>query len=192
MGNKARFFTIGTAAIAGVIGASLGRMAFADPTASPSGSAAPSPSASASAAAPATKLKGSDIPTATSDMPVMKQFSDEWTAGRQVLPTEDHSGTCTFTVVREWLRIRCIERLGASMIAGDPTDVKIYSAGSNLWEAHGRIATIVMRLRKGDNRMFYLINFDEGYDSASLTEAEKIAVYWREDADDPVILMSYF
>lgn len=175
-----------------------------------SSSAQPGPTATASASSPASAapsgsaapagrrvIRGSLIPAGTSDMPKIKEFDDEWsTIGKDVVPTREPGGPCIFTLVREWLRIRCERRIGATMFAGDPADVKILPAGGPLFdekepEKNQRV-TIFMRVKRGETKLFSLLHFEDGYEWRSLSEHEKISVSWREDQEDPVILVSQF
>lgn len=163
------------------------------PTASAS-----APSASASAAAPAKPplLRGADIPAEASDAPKIKEFNDEWsTIGKTVSATREASHPCTFTLVREWLRIRCEGRIGATMFAGDPADVKILAAGGPLGDERNQRVTIILRMKRGETKLFSLVGFESGggYDSFDMmNEQEKISVSWREGREDPLILVSRF
>jgi hypothetical protein len=160
----------------------------------PTASAGAAPSASASGTAGTAELpvvRGSFIPAGTSDAPKIKEFNDEWsTIGKPVRANRDEPSPCKFTLVREWLRIQCENRLGATMFAGDPKGVKVLAAGGPISDERNRRVTIFLRLEKGTTRMFSLVNFEAGYNWSNMVEAERISVSWREDREDPWILVS--
>jgi hypothetical protein len=165
--------------------------ATATAAAAPAASASAAPSGSASAApAEPPLLRGADIPKETSDAPKPKAFGDEWmTIGKAYRTNTGERGSfCKLTLVREWLRLRCEDRIGATMFTGDPTGVKI-------WPVDDRgtaVTTIILPLRRGETRMFNLLGIEQGYEWSSMADAERIAVIWREDQEDPVVLVSGF
>jgi hypothetical protein len=162
----------------------------ASASAAPSGSASAAPSGSASAGpAEPPVLRGADIPKETSDAPKPKAFGDEWmTIGKAYRTNGKTASVCSLTLVREWLRMRCEGRIGATMFAGDPTGVKIWPQD----DRGSAVTSIILPLRRGETKMFNLIGVEEGYEWNSMGDAEKVAVVWREDKEDPVVLVSGF
>lgn len=162
--------------------------------ASASGQAPSASAATSASAAPKGPplLRGADIPAGTSDVPKIKEFNDEWSTIGKVVRATREAYPCTFTLVREWLRIRCEDRIGATMFAGDPADVRILASGGYIGDEKNRRVTITMRMRRGETKMFSLVNFEEDYNSRTMNEAEKISVSWRDDREDPLILVSRY
>jgi hypothetical protein len=155
---------------------------------------AASGAASAAAAAPV-PLRGADIPAETSDVP----RPPEWDTARVVQATQDAKKVCTLKALREWLRVECLHRLGAALVAGDPADVKIWAwgrPGAELPWANTKTlnelprAIVTTRLRRGDARIFELYKLDWTYEGYTWAEpAERIAITWREGKDDPVVIV---
>lgn len=156
-------------------------------------SAAPSASASASNAPPPLPLlRAADIPADASPEPQKK----EWETGKQVRPTRYDGAPCTFTLVREWLRVACTRRVGGTLVAGDPADVKIAAFGNpasvltGMGDTGPGYTSITFRIRRGDTKVFSLMETVWwGYNGAKLVETEKIALVWREGREDPVLLV---
>lgn len=140
------------------------------------------------------KLQGASVPTTPTPAP----SEAEWKDAVRVDPTRDVNGVCSFSVLRDWLKIECAQRHGASMLAGDATDVKITASGDPFEEAgdftsnkKGPVpfATIVTRLARGSAKMFVTIKAGWTYESIWSEDGERIAVTWREGKADPVILV---
>jgi hypothetical protein len=164
----------------------------------PAASAAPSASTSASAAAPELPVpKGADIPAEASDKPKEK----EWDTGKKVRPRSDHSAAdwltkvkpCTFTMVREWLRIRCIHRVGANLVTGDRADTTIVAGGQNFSDNPFTVL-ITTRMKRGETKLFTLLGLKGlgdggGYGGFTFDSDEPIAIVWREGREDPYFLV---
>lgn len=148
---------------------------------------------SATAAAPA-PLRGAPIPAETSEPPATK----EWETAPSVLATQEQK-VCTFKLLREWLRVECLHRLGASLVAGDPRDVKIWGWGKPAVELPWHKAATVndlprviftMRLRRGDAKIFELLELGWTYEGYTWAEpAERLSISWRDGKPDPVLLV---
>lgn len=159
----------------------------------PSGTA-PSAAPSAQAGEAAGPLRGADIPEETSDVPKTK----EWETARAVVATQEQK-VCTFKVLREWLRVECLRRIGASQVAGDPADVKIWGWGQVVSDLPWRKAATVndvprviftTRLRRGDAKIFELLELGWTYEGYTWAEpAERLSVAWRPGRPDPVLLV---
>jgi hypothetical protein len=164
----------------------------------------PAPSASASASAPELPLlRGADIPADKSDKPKEK----EWASGKKVRPLRDESGypwskskPCTFTLIREWLRVHCTDRVGANLVAGDKTDVTIIAGGhpfgsdGDWWPPGTRgtpVVLITTRLERNQTRLFSILDVRGlgDYGLAGLDTAESLAIVWREGREDPYIVL---
>lgn len=159
----------------------------------PSGAPAPSVGSAAAPAGPPPLIRGADIPAETSEVPTTK----EWEDAKVVRANQDEKKICSLKVLREWVRFECDHRLGASLVAGDPADVKIWAwgePGAELpWSTTTRVkpkTLFTMRLRRGDAKIYELYELGWTYEGYTWAEpAEKIAVTWREGKADPVILV---
>lgn len=162
--------------------------ARADPAASASGSA--------SAGAKVGLLRGADIPTEVSDPPKDKK---DWATGIAVVPNIGELPVCALTRLREWLRIDCQPRIGAALIAGEPTDVSVWAWGDPFAAISQELAksgvpmpsaVIVLPLRRGESRVFDLEQIESGWDWVGPASAERISIAWRDGSPDPVILVA--
>jgi hypothetical protein len=138
------------------------------------------------------EIRGADIPAEPSEVPK----TPEWAAAKNVRPHRDDKMPCVFSVLRDWLRVECRDRIGAALVAGDPADVKIWAWGdpfASRSESGKRpdppTTVMTMRLQRGMNKVFQLIRFDAGYEWPSPEASERIAVVWREGRPDPVLLI---
>lgn len=153
------------------------------------------PSTASASAAPSSPLAGKDIPAETSDPPK----PPEWDTARAIEVTQDRKKVCSVKALREWLRFECLHRLGAALVAGETSDIKIWGWGQPLTELPWRKAAtqndiprviFTMRLRRGESKIFELYKLDWTYEGYAWSEpAEKIAVAFREGKEDPIILI---
>jgi hypothetical protein len=187
----------------------------ASAAAAPSGSASPTSASSASATASGSAsaaasgaldagatgplVRGADPPTATSDLPKNK----EWESGKEVMPQREQGKPCKLKLVREWLRFECDGILGATLVGGEPADVKIVAGGGPFtgpdpergWIADSPLTTpppktlITLRLRRGDTKVFSLLSATQDHAPYPF-EAHYIAVVWPENREDPTLLIS--
>jgi hypothetical protein len=151
--------------------------------------AAASGASSASAPpAPLPVIRGADIPTETSKEPK----NAEWKDGKKV---RVHRGTlegCELLLLREWLRMTCKRALGATLVAGDPEGVKMFTSGETLWD-QGNLFTVLLvtPLRRGRSQIYTLLDVESlGYEGSALGEGASMSVLWREGQEDPVIATS--
>lgn len=170
--------------------------ASGEASAAPSGSAAASASGSAQAASGPPTVRGADIPKERSDPPKDKK---DWDPAKIVSPNSGTGGACIFKVLREWLRIECETRIAGALIAGETTDVKVWSWGDPFVPLGGEEAKlrgqmpqtiIVMPLQRGESKIFDLRRIDGGgWDWVGPARAEMISITWRDGSDDPYILV---
>jgi hypothetical protein len=173
----------------------------ASATATAAGAPSATPSGSAAADSRLPEIRGADIPEGKSDPPKIA----EWEAGKRVRPHRRVGGPCKLVVVREWLRIQCDEIIGGTLVAGDPTDVKVVSGGGSfippnpedprtmddpLARTDPPAKTLfTMRLRRGETKVFSLLSAYKDYFVRPF-EAGYLSVSWPAHREDPVILAS--
>lgn len=157
------------------------------------GAAEPEPSSAVPASAALPGVTGADIPSEASATPK----ASEWKAARDVRLTRGMPGPCTFSVLREWLRVRCPAFLGGGLVAGDPKGVLVRATGNPFGDANdpaGAVnqaeTTIVVPLQRGQVRVFSFLQLAEEYNSAASAEAGTLSVVWRSSQPDPVLLMT--
>lgn len=168
-------------------------------TATATSTASANPSASASAALPELPpLKGSMIPQQPSDKPK----DAEWATGQKVKPRRDDSaryagkdrdGLCSFTLVREWLRIQCVNRYGAALMTGEKKDVTIVAPPKFFGEGE-EVVVITTRIRRNETQIFTLLGITGlsefgPYGGFTFDTDEPIAIVWREGREDPYLLV---
>jgi len=194
--------TAGALVFAAVSARSQTPLATAPAAASTSAAASAIESASATATASASAsatpaqpplLHGADIPSEPSEIPTTK----EWEGARKVRSNGPYQSPCSFTVLREWLRMECAHRIGAALVAGEPADVKIWAWGDVIAGDSGVSGSdqrakpktlMTMRLRRGDTKIFELFELGWNYSSSWAEPADKLAVMWREGREDPVLI----
>jgi hypothetical protein len=117
-----------------------------------------------------------------------------------VQPNRADSTLCRYLVLREWLRIECVNNIGGTLLAGDPTDVKIWAWGDPMAAreddpsppapgAQIPETVVVMPLRRGESRVFDLFLMGWGYDSAGPIRGQRISVMWTEGKEDPILIV---
>jgi hypothetical protein len=151
--------------------------------------AAPSGATSASAPpAPLPTIRGADIPTEASKEPKVA----EWKEGKKVRPHRGELEGCELVLLREWLRVTCKPALGATLVAGDPEGVKMFTSGETLWD-QGNLFTVLLvtPLRRGRSQIYTFLDAESlGYEGSALGEGASMSVLWREGQEDPVIATS--
>lgn len=153
--------------------------------------AAPASSASVAALPPPPALVGADIPKDASPAPK----AGEWKDGVPVAITRGTTD-CHAKRLREWLRIECPERLGVSLIAGDPKGVQTWMSGDpTKWdEATGRqghgVALIDLPLRRGQSFIATFLRPVFLYEGATFGEDATFQIVWHDGWADPVIVVT--
>ena len=175
--------TLGLGAV-GVLAQSNAGRAFAAPGSSASASSEPK-------APPPSALVGADIPTEASPAPKVSEWKDGVAVAINRGATDCHAKR-----LREWLRIECSERIGVSLVAGEPKGVQTWTGGDpTKWNeqtgerGHG-VALIDLPLRRGQSFIATILRPQLGYDSATFGEDATFQIVWRPGWADPVIVVS--
>jgi len=150
------------------------------------GPAAAEPAGSASASASATPpppppARGADIPTERSKPPT----ATEWKEGRAV--SAEGAEGCTYKLLREYLRVTCINHVGVGLAAGDPEDVRVWISG-RFGSPQQPTALADIPLRRGQG---FIVSFNDvawEYDGGRPGDGGHVIVSWREGEPDPLIV----
>ncbi|MEZ4313859.1 MAG: hypothetical protein R3F14_38045 [Polyangiaceae bacterium] len=185
-----------------LVAAALATASFAAPPDAPSGappaSAASSASATSSASAASSAstapvaprtLLATDVP----DTPAPAPPEDDWKQGVRVQPNRGAPGPCTFTVLNGWIRVECTGRMGATLVAGDPTDVKMRAAGNPFeWDADVLTRVVITsRIQRGKSHIFSLFLLEEGgYGNRTPTDGENLSLTYLEGQSAPLLITS--
>ncbi|HRI64999.1 MAG TPA: hypothetical protein PK156_12210 [Polyangium sp.] len=179
----------------GIVGLAAALPFFATYTAQAGADAGTDAGADASADAAVEVLpvvKGADIPTEASKAPTEAEWKDakKVTANRFIIDERPEAGRCELRLLREWLRVNCRQKTGASLIAGDPKGVTMWTTG-NTFSDEDRLArvTVTTPLAKGKSQLYTLLSFAFGYDSTRLGEGGAMSIEWREGMEDPNIVI---
>ncbi len=138
--------------------------------------------------APLPTLRGADIPAETSKEPK----NSEWKDGKKVQPHRGELKGCELVLLREWLRVTCKRFTGATLVAGDPEGVKMFSAGQTMWDDNNLFTVLITTpLRRGRSQVYTILDLDSfGYEGSALGEGGAMSILWREGQEDPVIALS--
>lgn len=138
--------------------------------------------------APLPTLRGADIPTETSKEPK----NSEWKDGKKVQPHRGEMKGCEFVLLREWLRVTCKRATGATLVAGDPEGVKMFTSGRTTWDENDLFTVLLVTpLRRGRSQVYTFLDVESlGYEGSALGEGGAMSILWREGQEDPVIAAS--
>ncbi len=185
-----RAFALAATAVSAVLSVTALVVAAGPSGADPATSASAAPSGSTAAPPPPTAARGADIPVERSQLPK----AEEWASAREI---DVGTTACKGTLVREWLRLRCDENYGVSLVAGDPKDVHVAAHGHLLeWDEVAQklkpsYVDAILPIERGKARIVTFLdlsgNFGD-YGPAMPGEGVTFHVWWRDGAANPSIV----